>query len=39
MTQREQEEFFSTYAPRKVRKAIKERRKAREAAQKKSQTL
>jgi hypothetical protein len=30
MTQREQEEFFSTYAPRKVRKAMKQRQKARE---------
>ena len=35
MTQREQEELFSTYAPRKVRKAMKQRRKAREQAQKK----
>ena len=34
MTQREQEELFSTYAPRKVRKAMKQRRKAREQAQK-----
>src|SRR5262245_59746050 len=30
MTQREQEEFFSTYASRKVRKAMKQRQKARE---------
>jgi hypothetical protein len=35
MTQREQEQLFSTYAPRKVRKAMKQRRKAREQAQKK----
>jgi len=35
MTQREQEQPFSTYAPRKVRKAMKQRRKAREQAQKK----
>ncbi|MDT5362215.1 MAG: hypothetical protein QOC69_3977 [Mycobacterium sp.] len=34
MTQREQEELFSTYAPRNVRKAMKARRKAREQAQK-----
>jgi hypothetical protein len=33
-TQREQEEFLSTYAPRKVRKAMKQRQKAREQAQK-----
>jgi len=32
--QREQEEFLSTYAPRKVRKAMRQRRKAREQAQK-----
>jgi hypothetical protein len=36
MNQREQEEIFSTYAPRKVRKAMKKRRKAREQAQKQS---
>jgi hypothetical protein len=36
MNQREQEEFLLAYGPRKVRKAIKERRKARERAQKKS---
>jgi hypothetical protein len=30
MSEREQELLFSTYAPRKVRKAMKERRKARE---------
>jgi hypothetical protein len=34
MNQREQEELFSNYAPRKVRKAMKQRRKAREQAQK-----
>jgi hypothetical protein len=34
MSEREQEEFFSTYGPRKVRKAMKARRKAREQAQK-----
>jgi hypothetical protein len=34
MNQREQEELFSTYAPRKVRRAMKQRRKAREQAQK-----
>jgi hypothetical protein len=31
---REEEEFLLIYGPRKVRKAIKERRKAREQAQK-----
>ena len=36
MNQREQEQLFSTYAPRKVRKAMKERRKAREHEQKQS---
>jgi hypothetical protein len=35
MSQREQEELFSIYAPRKVRKAMRARRKAREQAQKK----
>jgi hypothetical protein len=35
MNQREQEELFSTYAPRNVRKAMRARRKAREQAQKK----
>jgi hypothetical protein len=39
MNQREQEELFSTYAPRKVRKAMKQRRKAREQAQKKQNKL
>jgi len=34
MSQREQEEFFSTYAPRKVRKAMRASWKAREQAQK-----
>jgi hypothetical protein len=34
-SKREQEEFLLTYGPRKVRKAIEERRKAREQAQKK----
>jgi len=33
---REEEEFLLLYGPRKVRKAIKERRKARERAQKQS---
>lgn len=32
MTQREQEIFFSTYAPRKVRKAMRQRRKLRDQA-------
>ena len=32
--EREEEEFLLIYGPRKVRKAIKERRKAREKAQK-----
>jgi hypothetical protein len=36
MNQREQEELFSTHAPRNVRKAMKQRRKAREQAQKQS---
>jgi hypothetical protein len=36
MNKREQEEIFSTYAPRKVRKAMRERRRAREQAQKQS---
>jgi len=35
MNQREQEELFSTYAPRKVRNAMKQRRKAREQAARK----
>jgi hypothetical protein len=35
MSQREQEELFSTYGPRKVRKEMQRRRKAREQAQKK----
>jgi hypothetical protein len=34
MNEREKEEFLLLYAPRKVRKVIKERRKAREQAQK-----
>ncbi|MBB5164100.1 hypothetical protein [Mycobacterium sp. AZCC_0083] len=34
MNEREKEEFLLLYAPRKVRKTIKERRKAREQAQK-----
>jgi hypothetical protein len=34
MNQREQEELFSIYAPRNVRKAMRRRRKAREQAQK-----
>jgi flagellar biosynthesis/type III secretory pathway M-ring protein FliF/YscJ len=34
MSEREQEEFSSAYAPHKERKAVKERRKAREQAQK-----
>jgi hypothetical protein len=34
MNAREQEELFSTYAPRNVRKAMRQRRKAREQAQK-----
>ncbi len=33
MTQREQEEIFPTYAPRKVRKAMKKRRRAHETKQ------
>jgi hypothetical protein len=33
---REEEEFLLIYGPRKVRKAIKERRKAREQAKKQS---
>jgi hypothetical protein len=33
LTQSEQEYLFSTYAPRKVRKAMKQRRKAREQRQ------
>jgi hypothetical protein len=37
MNEREKEEFLLRYAPRKVRKAIKERRKAREQAQKQKQ--
>jgi hypothetical protein len=36
MNQREREEFLLAYGPRKVRKAIKERRKAGEQAQKPS---
>jgi hypothetical protein len=32
-SEREEEEFLLIYGPRKVRKAIKERRKAREQAQ------
>ncbi len=35
---REEEEFLLHHGPKKVRKAIKERRKAREQAQKRSQT-
>jgi len=35
MSQREQEQLFSTYGPRKVRKEMQRRRKAREQAQKK----
>ena len=35
-SQREEEEFLLIYGPRKVRKAIKERRKAREQAKKQS---
>ena len=38
MNQREEEEFFSTYGDRKVRKAMTKRRRAREAAQKKQQS-
>jgi hypothetical protein len=38
MNQREQEEFLLAYGPRKERKAIRERRKAREQAQKKRAT-
>ena len=34
-SEREEEEFLLTYGPRKVRKAIRERRNAREEAQKK----
>lgn len=34
MNQREQEELFSTYAPRKVRKEMQRRRRAREQARK-----
>jgi len=34
MSQREQEQLFSTYAPRKVRKEMKRRLRAREQAQK-----
>jgi hypothetical protein len=34
-SEREEEEFLLTYGPRKVRKAIRERRNAREQAQKK----
>jgi hypothetical protein len=34
MSQREQEELFSTYAPRRVRKEMQRRRTAREQAQK-----
>jgi hypothetical protein len=34
----EKEEFLLLYGPRKVRKAIKERRKAREQAQQKHQS-
>jgi hypothetical protein len=34
MTEREQEELFSTHAPRKVRKAMRASRKSREQAQK-----
>jgi hypothetical protein len=33
MNKREQEEIFSTYAPREVRKAMRERKRARELAQ------
>jgi hypothetical protein len=36
MNKREQEEIFSTHAPRKVRKAMRARRQAREQAQKQS---
>jgi hypothetical protein len=36
MNQREEEEFLLAYGPREVRKAMKERRKAREQAQKQS---
>lgn len=36
MNKREQEEIFSIYAPREVRKAMKERRRAREEAQRQS---
>jgi hypothetical protein len=36
MNEREEEEFFLAFGTRKHRKAIKERRKARERAQKKS---
>jgi hypothetical protein len=36
MNEREQEEIFSTCAARKVRKAMRERRRAREQAQKQS---
>jgi hypothetical protein len=36
MNEREKEEFLLRYGPRKVRKAIKERRKAREQAKKQS---
>jgi hypothetical protein len=39
MNQREQEEFFSTYGPRKVRKAMKKRREARAHAQKSRRDL
>jgi hypothetical protein len=35
MNDKEQEEFLLLYGPKKVRKAIKERQKAREQAQKK----
>jgi hypothetical protein len=37
-SEREEEEFLLHHGPKKVRKAIKERRKAREQAQKRSQT-
>jgi hypothetical protein len=36
LSEREEEEFLLTYGPRKVRKAIEERRKARELAKKES---
>jgi hypothetical protein len=38
VSEREKEEFLLLYGPRKVRKAIKERRKAREIAKKQSQS-